>query len=230
MDRENFFEEEQNSEDRKIGVDQEEDLGRAYSSEQSADMPENSEELNDLEYFLKLTAALRQSVEVARRVPFTNMVMIDPDMFLAILDDLDRNYQPAIQQGKFMYSDRERIMGNAERTAMAKVVDADNAAKATRDSAQRDAERIIAEADEEARIIVEDAKARAAHLVSEDEIVQRAREEARRIRSNAKTEADELHLKVSHEMHKLLTETEDDLADALNAVRRGRKQLEEQQG
>ena len=68
---------------------------------------------------------------------------------------------------------------------------------------------------------------RADKLVSDDEIVQRAREEARIIRNEAKMDADEMKLKVTHEALQMLAGVEDELAEALNAVRRNRKQLDD---
>ena len=71
------------------------------------------------------------------------------------------------------------------------------------------------------------AQERADKLVSDDEIVQRAREEARIIRNEAKMDADEMKLKVTHEALQMLAGVEDELAEALNAVRRNRKQLDD---
>ena len=55
--------------------------------------------------------------------------------------------------------------------------------------------------------------------------MRRAREEARIIKNDARVEANELRLKASHDAYKLLSDVEDNLAQALSSVRRQRTDL-----
>jgi len=118
-------------------------------------------------------------------------------------------------------------MDYAEKTAIERVASAEMTAKNTLESARNEAEQILSDAEKEANSMLRDAQERADKLVSDDEIVQRAREEARIIRNEAKMDADEMKLKVTHEALQMLAGVEDELAEALNAVRRNRKQLDD---
>lgn len=216
MDREQekFYEDEQN-----VAENPASDVEENFKSADSAD---------DMSFFITLLKALRETLEMARLVPVLNVWKIDMDQCLAILKDMEDTLPEAIQYGWQMYSERDRIMGYAERKAMERVTSAEISANKTLEEAKASAERIIADAEDEANVMVNDAQNRADKLVSEDEIVQRAREEARLIKSEAKVEAGEMKLKATHEALQMLTGLEDELAEALNAIRRNRKQLDDE--
>lgn len=216
MDREQekFYEDEQN-----VAENPASDVEENFKSADSAD---------DMSFFITLLKALRETLEMARLVPILNVWKIDMDQCLAILKDMEDTLPEAIQYGWQMYSERDRIMGYAERKAMERVTSAEISANKTLEEAKASAERIIADAEDEANVMVNDAQNRADKLVSEDEIVQRAREEARLIKSEAKVEAGEMKLKATHEALQMLTGLEDELAEALNAIRRNRKQLDDE--
>lgn len=216
MDREQekFYEDERN-----VAENPASDVEENFKSADSAD---------DMSFFITLLKALRETLEMARLVPVLNMWKIDMDQCLAILKDMEDTLPEAIQYGWQMYSERDRIMGYAERKAMERVTSAEISANKTLEEAKASAERIIADAEDEANVMVNDAQNRADKLVSEDEIVQRAREEARLIKSEAKVEAGEMKLKATHEALQMLTGLEDELAEALNAIRRNRKQLDDE--
>ena len=199
------------------------------STDQGADTAENGKEIvDDMSFFIGLIKAIRETLMMGRKIPLTNKWSVDAEQCLAILDDMENNLPEAIQYGWQMYSERDRIMGNAERQAMNRVTSAEMTANATLEDAKKNADRIIADAQDEANAILNDAQNRADKLVSDDEIVQRAREEARIMKNEAKVEIGEMRLKATHEALQMLTNVEDELAEALNAIRRNRKQLDEE--
>lgn len=187
--------------------------------------PEEEQEVDDMSYFLELLKYLQAVVEHGSRVPLTNRVIIDADKFLMIVEDLKSNLPDAVQYGMKMYSERQRIMGDAEETAISRVTSAEMRANAVLENARKEAEQLVVDAEAEAKAILEDAQDRADHMIDESEIVRQANEEARIIKNNARVEASELRLKANHDAYQLLTSVEDELAEACKSVRRRRAEL-----
>ena len=188
-------------------------------------LPEEEQEIDDMSYFLELLKHLRTVIEHGSRVPLTNRVIIDADKCLMIVEDLERNLPDAVQYGMQMYSERQRIMGDAEETAISRVTSAEMRANAVLENARKEAEQLVVDAEAEANAILEDAQERADHMIDESEIVRQAHEEARIIKNDARVEASELRLKASHDAYQLLTSVEDELAEACKSVRRRRAEL-----
>lgn len=186
-----------------------------------------AEPVDDMRFFIDLLKVLRDTIDAGKSLPLVKGRLIDAEKCLMILEDMDHNLPEAIQYGIQMYSERERIMGNAETTAMNRVTSAEMRANAMLEKARDEAEQLIADADDEARAIIQDAQARAERMVEESEIVHQAREEARSIKNDAKVEVTELKLKVTHEMLQELTAVEDEMSAALNSIRRRRKELDD---
>lgn len=182
---------------------------------------------DEMSFFIQLIRALRETLEMSRKIPFSNNRSVDVERCLAILGDMEETLPAAIQYGVQMFNERDRIMDYAEKTAVQRLASAEINAKKTLDSAKADAEQICAEAENAADMIVREAQERADKLVAEDEIVFRAREEARIIKSEAKMDVDEMKRKVSYEAMQMLTHVEDEVAEALNAIRRTRKQYDD---
>lgn len=185
------------------------------------------EPIDDMRFFIELLKALRDTINAGKNVPLTGKRMIDAEKCLMILEDMDNNLPEAIQYGIQMYSERERIMGNAETTAMNRVTSAEMRANAMLEKARDEADRLIADAEDEARAVAQETQDRAQRMVEESEIVRQAREEARGIKNDAKVEVTELKLKVTHEVLQELTAVEDEMSAALNSIRRRRKELDE---
>ncbi len=183
------------------------------------------EEVDDLKYFLELLKHIRAAIRSGANVPLTNKKIIDADKCLMIIDDMERNLPDAVQYGMQMYSERDRILGKAETTAMNRVSSAEMRANAALEKARKDAEKIVADAQSEANAILADAQRRADHMVEESEIVQRADEEARIIKNDARVDASELRLKVNHDLYQLLASVEDELNEASKSIRRRRADL-----
>jgi len=186
---------------------------------------EESAPVDDMEYFIELLKHLRTAIERGSKVPLTRKVVIDADKCMMIIEDLENNLPDAVQYGMQMYSERNRIMGDAEETAIKHVTSAEMRANAALEKARERAEQIVVDAEAEANAILEDAQERADHMVSDSEIVQRAHEEARIIKNDARVEASELRLKVTHDAYQMLSSLEEDLAGAYKSIRSRRVEL-----
>ena len=186
---------------------------------------QGNDEVDDLKFFLELLKLIRMAINAGANVPLTNKKIIDADKCLRIIDDMEKNLPDAVQYGMKMYNERERLMTNAETTAMNRVTSAEMRANAALEKAKEEVSQRLADAENRAHDIIADAQERADHMVDENEIVRRAREEARIIKNDARVEANELRLKASHDAYKLLSDVEDNLAQALSSVRRQRTDL-----
>lgn len=187
--------------------------------------PDIMEDIDDMKYFLELLKHIRAAIRSGTNVPLTSKKIIDADKCLMIIDDMERNLPDAVQYGMQMFSERDRILGNAETAAMNRVTSAEMRANAALEKAKSEAEQIVADAENEAHAILADAQERADHMVDENEIVRLAREEARIIKNDARVEASELRLKATHDAYQLLTSVEDELAEACKSIRRRRAEL-----
>ena len=176
--------------------------------------PEEEQEIDDMSYFLELLKLLRTAIECGSRIPLSSKVVIDANNCLKIVDDLESNLPDAVQYGMQMYSERKRIMGDAEETAISRVTSAEMRANAVLEKARKDAEQMV-----------QDAQERADHMIDESEIVRQAREEARTIKNDARIEASELRLKANHDAYQLLAGVEDELTEACKTLRRRRAEL-----
>lgn len=187
--------------------------------------PDEGQEVNDMTYFIELMKHLRTLIERGSRVPLSSKVIIDANKCMMILDEMDNNLPDAIQYGMKMYSERDRLLGNAETEAINRVTSAEMKANKALENARRDAEQMVIDAEDEAKAILEDAQSRAEHMINEDEIVRQAREEARIIKNDARVEANETRLKASHDAYRLLSQVEGHLDETLKEMRRLRSDL-----
>ena len=209
----------------------ERDQERFYENENPAEVaaegqqPAQEEEVNDMTFFLEAIRHLRSALQSGKSVPLTGKKIIDAEMCLMMVDDLEKNLPDAVQYGMQMFSERDRIMGDAENAAMNRISSAEMRANAALEKARSTAEQIVADAENEAHAILADAEDRADHMVEESEIVRQAKEEARIIKNDARVEASELRLKASHDAYQLLTAVEDELDESLKALRRRRAEL-----
>ncbi len=204
---------------------QEQEVQQPQTGAQSAE----DQEVNDMVYFLELLKHLRATVERGKRIPMSRLVMVDADTCMQIIDQLDQNLPDAIQYGMQMYSEKSRIMGEAESTAISRVTSAEMKAKMALENARREADQIVMDAEDEAQGIMDDATERAKMMVSESEIVRQARDEALSIRSEARVEAKELRLKANHDVHRLMNEVENHLSETLREMRELHSDINDQE-
>lgn len=198
-----------------------------FSGESVQETQDNrgAEEVDDMKYFLELLKHIRVAISAGTNVPLTSKKIIDAEKCLLIIDDMERNLPDAVQYGLQMYSERDRILGNAETAAMNRVSSAEMRANAALEKAKEEAEQRLVDAENEAHATIADAQERADRMVEEDEIVRRAREEARIIKNDARVEANELRLKATHDAYQLLSGVEEALSQSLNSIRRMRADL-----
>ena len=196
-----------------------------YESRDDLQQPQNEEDIDDMRYFLELLKHIRAAINAGTSVPLTGKKIVDADKCLMIIDDLEKNLPDAVQYGMQMYSERERIMGEAESRAMSRVSSAEMRANAALDKARKDAEQRVVEAENEANSILQDAQERADHMIDESEIMRQAREEARIIKNDARVEASEMRLKAQHAAYQILADVEDQLTEACKSIRRLRSDL-----
>ena len=203
----------------------EQEVQQPQTGAQSAE----DQEVNDMVCFLELLKHLRATVERGKRIPMSRLVMVDADICMQIIDELDQNLPDAIQYGMQMYSEKSRIMGEAESTAISRVTSAEMKAKMALENARREADQIVMDAEDEAQGIMDDAMERAKMMVSESEIVRQARDEALSIRSEARVEAKELRLKANHDVHRLMNEVENHLSETLREMRELHSDINDQE-
>ena len=197
----------------------------AYESQENLQQSQNEEDIDDMRYFLELLKHIRAAINAGTSVPLTGKKIIDADKCLMIIDDMEKNLPDAVQYGLQMYSERDRIMTEAETRAMNRVSSAEMRVNAALEKAREDAEQRVLDAENEARAILEDAQERADHMIDESEIMRQAREEARIIKNDARVEASEMRLKAQHDAYQLLSSVEDQLSEACKNIRRRRTDL-----
>lgn len=186
---------------------------------------EDHDDVNDMVYFLELLKHLRILIERGSKVPLTGKALVDAESCLRIIDEMDVNLPDAIQYGMQMYSEKQRIMGNAESAAISRVTTAEMKATKALENARREADQMVMDAEDEAKAILEDAQERADHMISDSEIVRQARDEARSIKNDARVEAGEMRLKASHDVYRMMTEVEGRLDETLKEMRRLRTEM-----
>ena len=186
---------------------------------------QSEEDIDDMRYFLELLKHIRAAINAGANVPLTGKKIIDADKCLMIIDDMEKNLPDAVQYGLQMYSERDRILGEAETKAMNRVSSAEMRVNAALEKARDEAEQRVLDAENEARSILEDAQERADHMIDESEIMRQAREEARIIKNDARVEASEMRLKAQHDAYQLLASVEDQLSEACKSIRRRRSDL-----
>ena len=207
--------------------DQRKDLENEQTpQEDDIDIRPDDGPVDDMRYYLSLLKAIRQTINGGKG--FRRYKFVDVEQCNDILDDLDKNLPVAIQYGRRMYDERERILGVAEDEARDRITTAEMRARKTLDDAQKHADRILADANEEANSLLADAKQRADYMVSDDEILRRAQEEAQVMKNNAAIQISEDRLKSSHEMLQLVRGVETELTEALERVSRQRQKLDEE--
>ena len=213
----------------KMDHDQEKFYHGEEQEAQATTQEQPQEEVNDMVYFTELLQHLRVLIERGSKVPLTGKAIVDAESCLMVLNELELNLPDAIQYGMQMYSERSRIMGDAEETAMSLVSSTEIKSKKALENAHRKADKILGEAEAEAKEILDDAQERADRMISESEVVRQAREEARIIINDARVEAGEIRLKASHDVYRLASEAVQKLDSALQEVRGIRTEIVEEE-
>ena len=92
----------------------ERDQERFYEDEldprEEIDAEQETDEVDDLKFFLELLKLIRLAINAGTNVPLTNKKIVDADKCLRIIDDMEKNLPDAVQYGMKMYNERSRIM------------------------------------------------------------------------------------------------------------------------
>ncbi|MGI6215336.1 MAG: hypothetical protein ACOYIT_05610 [Christensenellales bacterium] len=173
------------------------------------------------------------SIQNAKKVPLTNLAMVDPDMILDLLKRLTSNYDPQLEKADIILSKEKNIIddatANAEKAiseadaqAQSMINEANSYAQNTRASADAYAAETVHQAEERAKAIMadaktrseqsfEDAKARADELVSETAVLARAQAEAEELLNNANEHAAALEQQTHQDIINILSQIENNL-------------------
>lgn len=151
---------------------------------------------------MALLDRLEELFSQATKVPLTGKVLIDPDEFLAVLDEMREAMPQEIREANRVARDREAIIAEAREQAESVIREAQaTAAQLTGETA-----------------VTREAQAQA------DELIDQAKRVAREIRQNALEWADDLFAGVQPELERLAADSQ----KAAQAVRKAREELNEQ--
>ena len=113
--------------------DQRKDLdNEQMPQEDDIDIRPDDGPVDDMRYYLSLLKAIRQTINGGKG--FRRYKFVDVEQCNDILDDLDKNLPVAIQYGRRMYDERERILGVAEDEARDRITTAEMRARKTLDA------------------------------------------------------------------------------------------------
>jgi vacuolar-type H+-ATPase subunit H len=145
---------------------------------------------------------LEELIAQATKVPLTGKVLMDPDEYLALVDEMRELLPQEIREANRVARDRDHLIAEAREQA-----------EATVREAQTLAQRLTAEA-----AITQEAQSQA------DELIDQAKRVAREIRQNALEWADELFGRVQPDLERVAADTQ----KATLAVRKAREELRQQ--
>jgi cell division septum initiation protein DivIVA len=151
---------------------------------------------------MALIDRLEELISQATKVPLTAKVLVDPDEFLALVDEMREMLPQEIREANRVARDRENLLAEAREHA-----------ETTVREAQALAQRLTAEA-----AITQEAQTQA------DELIDQAKRVAREIRQNALEWADELFGRVQPDLERVAADTQ----KATLAVRKAREELRQQ--
>ncbi|MDO5023077.1 MAG: hypothetical protein Q4E07_07080 [Eubacteriales bacterium] len=173
------------------------------------------------------------SLQNAKKVPLTNLVMVDQGSLSDLLKRIVASYDPQLEKADIILSKEKNIIdeanAGAEKTraeadaqAQAMVNEANSYAQNTRASAdayaaetahqaEESANAVMADAKTRAEQMLEDAKARADELVSETTVLARAQAQAEELLTNANEHAAALEHQTQQDLINLLSQIESSL-------------------
>ncbi len=184
---------------------------------------------------------LTLNLQNAKKVPFTDSVMIHQGQMMDALKRIVTNYDPSLEKADKIISNEERIMAdataaanktmeNAQAQSQGMVSEANTYAQTTKSKADAYAQETVRQADEQARAVmadaqsraqhmIEDAKAQADELVSQTTVLARAEAQARELIENANQHADGLRRQTQHDLGTLLDHVDGTISMQLNELR-----------
>ena len=151
---------------------------------------------------MSLLDRLEDAIAQATKVPLTGKVLIDPEDYLSLVDEMREMLPQEIRDANRVAREREAILTEAREQAESMVREA-----------QSLAQRLTSES-----AVTREAQAQA------DELIDQAKRVAREIRQNALEWADELFARVQPDLERIASETQ----KAALAVRKAREELQQQ--
>ena len=184
---------------------------------------------------------LTLQIQNAKKVPFTDSVMINQGQLTDALKRIVTNYDPSLEKADKIIQNEESILNDANASANKTMTaaqtqaqgmvseantyaqntkaHADQYAQETTSQAQEQARAVIADAQTRAHHMVEDAKAQADELVSQTSVLARAEAQAREILENANQHAQGLRQQTHHDLSSLLDHVDAAVSVQLNDIR-----------
>lgn len=188
-----------------------------------------------------LADELTLQLKDAKRIPFTDSVMINQESTIDMIKRIIAAYDPAIDSAQKIIDNEEHIivdaqhkadetMQQARAEAQGMVSEANNYAQSTKQeadeyraqlhkSAEEEANAYVADAQARAQNMIEDAKAQADEMVSKTTVLARAEEQARELLDNANQHAQELRKQTQLEVDGILAHVDSTIAAQLNELR-----------
>lgn len=195
---------------------------------------------------------LTLTLQNAKKMPFTDSVIVNQGTFSDALKRIVTNYDPSLEKADKILKNEESIladattsanntMSNAQAQAQGMVSEANTYAQKTKEhadqyvqettrQAEESARAILADAQNRAQHMVEDAKAQADELVSQTTILARAEAQARELLENANQHAEGLRRQTQHDLTTLLDHVDAAISVQLNDVRILKQNVQATQG
>lgn len=185
------------------------------------------EHTDSMKQVRQVIEALEQKVSAARRMPMTNLSMVDAGALIDLIGQLHIALPKAVLEAQEILQNSEEILKNAraeaDKTAdKADSIYADTVSKAnaikdqihseadeydrvTRERARSDSEAMIADAQTRAEAILFNAQQQAQKMVDESEISRRAQAYAMETRERAEKDADSIYTQACVHADKMLS-------------------------
>lgn len=130
----------------------------------------------------ELLDALEEKIDSGRKLPLTNMVLLDGDKLLDHIDQIRSNLPEEIRQARWVANERERLLAEAK----------------------EEAQKILAEAKNQVQLLAEETEVvKKAHERAE-EILARAKSVSQEIRHGSEAYADEILSQLENNIMKVL--------------------------
>lgn len=184
---------------------------------------------------------LTLSLQNAKKMPFTDSVLVNQGQMIDALKRIVTNYDPSLEKADKILQNEESILADAtasanktlsgaQAQAQGMVSEANTYAQNTKAQADQYSQEAVRQADEQARAVladaqnraqhmVEDAKAQADELVSQTTVLARAEAQARELIENANQHAQALRGQTQQDLGSLLDHVDSAISVQLNDLR-----------
>jgi vacuolar-type H+-ATPase subunit H len=184
---------------------------------------------------------LTLTLQNAKKVPFTDSVLVNQAQMIDSLRRIVTNYDPSLENADKIIQNEESIiaeatasanktMSSAQAQAQGMVSEANTYAQKTKENvdhyaaetsrqAEEQARAILADAQNRAQHMIDDAKAQADELVSQTTVLARAEAQARELLDNANQHVEGLRQQTQRDLTSLLDHVDAAISVQLNDIR-----------